>query len=141
MKTLPLVKMQKFDDAFVVIKEMEALYDPILHTATISDAYGTDWCASMILCSALWHLHLHQSEKALDICEDVIQSILPEVAKANANNRNMMGINYVLYQMIQVLRSQGQHGANRAYELYKSCVLEPLNTGSKPLSFATSFIP
>ena len=42
MKAVPLVKMQKFDDAFAVVNEMNAIYDPKLHTAAIVGEYTSD---------------------------------------------------------------------------------------------------
>lgn len=94
----------------------------------------------MVAVSALWYDRLHQREKALSICEDVIQQILPEVERTNENNSNLLGLNYMLYPIIQVLRLQGQDGANRAYRLYTSYVLEPFNSGVKRMGPGTTFI-
>ena len=88
----------------------------------------------MFAISALWHQHLNQTEKALATCEDVIQHVLPEVAKTNTNNSNMLGLNYFMLPIIQFLTSQGQNGANRSYDLYNSYVVEPFNSGSKRAS-------
>ena len=140
MKAGTLVKIQKFDGAFAVIEKMKSLYDPALHTAAISKKYGVDHSANMIAISALWHQHLNQTEKALATCDDVIQHILPEVAKTNVNNSNMLGLNYFMLPIIQFLISQGRSGANRAYDLYNTYVVEPFNSGSKRVSVGNMFI-
>ena len=94
----------------------------------------------MVAVRVLWYDRLHQREKALSICEDVIQQILPEVERTNENNSNLLGLNYMLYPIIQVLRLQGQDGAYRAYRLYTSYVLEPFNSGVKRMGPGTTFI-
>ena len=131
MKAWTLSKIQKFDCAFAVLEKMKSLYDPEIHTAAIAKAYGVDHAANMFAISALWHQHLNQTEKALATCEDVIQHVLPEVAKTNTNNSDMLGLNYFMLPIIQFLTSQGQNGANRSYDLYNSYVVEPFNSGSK----------
>lgn len=94
-------------------------------------AYGTDHCATMLAVGALWHQHLNQTEKALRVCEYVIELILPAVAETNTNNRNLLGINYVLFPIIRVLVSQDREGVDRAYDLYNSHVVKPFEAGVK----------
>ena len=94
----------------------------------------------MLAVSALWHKHLHQREKALSVCEEVIQHILPEVAETNVNNSNILGVNYLLYPIILVLRSNSQHGGNRAHEIYNSHVVESFNAGSNQSSMGNSCV-
>ena len=62
---------------------------------------------------------MNQTEKALSVCEEVIQHILPEVVKTNINNSNILGLNYLAFPVIQVLRSHGQHGRNRDSTTHK----------------------
>ena len=104
------------------------------------DAYGTDHSATILAVSALWHQHLNQTEKALSICADVIERILPQVGRTNVNNSNMLGLNQVLFPIIRVLIAQDQEGVGRAYELYNSHVVEPFNSSGKGTYWESVFI-
>lgn len=134
MQAGTFARMLEFNDAFAVLDKMKSLYDPALHSAATADTYGTDHSANMFATSALWHQHLNQTEQALSVCDDVIRLIIPEVGSTNTNNSNILGINQVIFPIIRVLMAQGRVGADRAYALYNSHVVEPFNSGTKRMS-------
>ena len=111
-----------------------------LHTAATTEEHGTDHCATIISVTALWHTYIKNKEQALEICEGVIERILPEVVKTNADNNNLLGMHFVLMPIIQILRAQGPIGANRASELYNIHIAKPYEIGGDQVSQGKVFI-
>lgn len=130
-----LARNQQFNEALAVVHELKSLYDPTLHSAAIVDEYGIDHSANTIAASALWLCYLNHIEGALDVCKDFIERILPEVEKTNVDNSNMLGLNYAIMPIVQVIRSHQKDGATRARELYNTFVVESYNSGSDRESF------
>jgi len=140
MRAEVLGRSQQFNDALAVVDKMKDMYDPALHTGAIAEEYGTDHCATIISVTALWHTYLENEKKALEICEDVIERILPEVVKTNADNKNLLGMHHVFMPIIQSLRAQGLIGINRASELYNIHIAKPYEIGSDQVSQGKVFI-
>lgn len=73
----------QFREAIAVANEMKSIYDPDMHSTAIQEAYAADHCAVLISVSALWHYHLKDTNRALEICDDVITNFIPELLKRN----------------------------------------------------------
>lgn len=119
---------------------MKSLYNPSLHSAEIVDEYGIDHTANTIAVSAMWLCYLNHTKRALDVCNEFIEKILPEVKKTNADNNNLLGLNYAILPIVQVIRSHDEGGAMRALELYNTFVLESYNSGSNRESLGKKLI-
>lgn len=127
---------QKFNDALTIVEDIKVMYNPKLHSLTIAESYGSDHCAVTVAMSAIWLHHLNRKEEALERCNEVIETILPEVSIAGS----LLGITYLLAPVIQVLRAQGPEGVIRARELYYEHVAKPFHSGIGRESHAKYFV-
>jgi tetratricopeptide (TPR) repeat protein len=134
LKAVSLAQQLRFDDAVIVIKDMNRIYDPVKHGRVIAEEYGSDHCCNVVALSTLWLKHLGREQEATIICDDIIERCLPEI-----DETNILGRILVLMPTIAVLRSSGQ--VERTVELYTQFVAEPVKGfGKKWSSPAKSII-
>lgn len=119
LKAVSLAQQLRFDDAVIVIKDMNRIYDPVKHGRVIAEEYGSDHCCNAVALSTLWLKHLGREQEATIICDDIIERCLPEI-----DETNILGRILVLMPTIAVLRSSGQ--VERTVELYTQFVAEPV---------------
>ena len=140
MKAAALASNQQYNEAIAVVYEMKSLYDPTIHSSAIATEYARDHCAASIAASALYYQHVNLFEEAMEVCEDVIARILPELEKANVNGNNWLSLTALMIPCTQALRKQGQDGAKMAWELFSAHVVEPFTSAGINQPYAKSFM-
>eukprot|EP00984_Skeletonema_dohrnii_P026131 scaffold15425_cov141-Skeletonema_dohrnii-CCMP3373.AAC.4 len=114
----------KYEDALLVIDEMKSIYDPQLHSRAIMKEYVTDQCIDLVAASTLWLHHYGRNEEALRLCDQVVDTMLPEIEATELVSK----LN-ILAPICRTLINQRQASADKkALELYKSHVYDPWDT-------------
>lgn len=104
----------KYEEAVSVIDEMKSIYDPQLHSRTLVKEYVTDHCIDMVAASSFWLHHHGRNDEALQLCDQVIDTMLPEIGATELA---------ILTPICRTLASQGQ--SKRALELFRTHVADP----------------
>ena len=83
--------------------ELREIYEVENHSKQILDAYGTDRSAQCIAQSALWNWQLGHINEAEQICDFVLDALMPEMDPQNVNNMFQL-----LYPVVWVMKSTGR---------------------------------
>jgi len=118
----------KYEDALLVVNEMESIYDPQLHSRTLVKEYVTDNCGEIVAVSTFWLHHFGRNDEALRLCDRVIDTILPEIEATELVTKL-----HLLIPICRVLANQRQTStAKKALELFRKHVADPFAVaGSK----------
>lgn len=117
MQTEMFAKHGDFKIALETAQKLCEIYDVEEHTALISKTYGSDRCGQCISQIALWSEQLHNTEGAMDICDFVVDDLLPKMDPQNVQN-----LFHVLYPIIGVMKNHGR--AIEASEIFEKYVIE-----------------
>ena len=83
--------------------------------------YITDNCINMIAASTYWLHHYGRSDEALGLCDEVINSMLPEIEATELLTKLQL-----LFPVCRVMANQGQKStAQKALELFRDHVSDP----------------
>ena len=103
----------KYEEALSVIDEMNAIYNPQVHSKVLVKEYVTDPCCELIAVSTFWLHHFDRNDEALQLCDGVVTSMLPEIEATELVTK----LN-ILIPICLVMANQGQAStAKRALEL------------------------
>ncbi len=118
----------KYEEAIPVINEMKTTYNPRVHSRILVKEYITDNCINIIAVSTCWMQHFGRSDEALQVCDEVINSMLPEIEATELLSKLQL-----LFPVCLTMASQGQQStAKRALELFRTHVSDPaVLAGSK----------
>ena len=117
MEAEMLARHGKFELALQTSAEMMELYHVEEHSDQISEAYGSDRSGQCIAQSALWNYCIGRILDALDVCDFVLQDLLPYMDPQNVSNSFQM-----LYPLIWVMKDNGR--ANEAKEAFNEYVVK-----------------
>ncbi len=114
-------RQDKYEVALSIINDMKSIYDPQLHSKAIMKEYETDNCMEMIAASTVWLNYFGHSDEALQLCEHVVDTMLPEIKATELVTKHG-----ILIPICRTLANQGQiSSAKRALELYRNHVADP----------------
>jgi hypothetical protein len=100
---------------------MKSIYDPQLHSRVLVKEYVTDQCIDLVAASTLWLHHFGRNEEALRLCDQVVDTMLPEIEATELVTKLT-----ILTPICRTLINQRQtSAAKKAIELYKSHVYDP----------------
>jgi len=112
----------KYEDALSVIDEMKTIYNPHLHSRVLMKEYVSDHCVEIIAASTFWLHHYGRNDEALQLCDQVLDTMLPEIAATELLTK----LN-VLIPICRTLAKQRQSStAKKALELYRTHVSDPV---------------
>jgi tetratricopeptide (TPR) repeat protein len=121
MQAEMLARHGKFELALEATKELRDIYVVDDFTDLLSLAYGSDRSGQCIAQSALWNDYLGNAEEALEICDYVIEDLLPTMDPQNVHNSFHM-----LYPIIWVMKKQGR--ALEARKVFGEFVVDNFKT-------------
>jgi len=111
----------KYEDALSVITEMKSVYNPQLHSKAIMKEYVTDHCSDLAAASAFWLHHYGRNDEALRLCDQVVDTMLPEIEATELVSKLT-----ILTPICRTLANQRQtSAAKKALELFKTHVSDP----------------
>eukprot|EP00984_Skeletonema_dohrnii_P020060 scaffold9695_cov74-Skeletonema_dohrnii-CCMP3373.AAC.3 len=117
----------KYEDALSVIDEMKSIYDPQLHSRVLVKEYVTDQCSDLVAASTFWLHHFGRNEEALRLCDQVINTMLPEIEATELVTKST-----ILGPICRTLANQRQtSAAEKALELFKTHVSDPATLAGK----------
>lgn len=117
MKAEMLARHGEFELAMEIVDELQQKYNVQDHSHRLTDTYGSDHSGQTIAQSAQWHVQLHEHEKALCVCDSVVDDLLPNMDQQNVMNSFMM-----LYPIIWVMKDHGK--ALEARQLFERWVVQ-----------------
>jgi hypothetical protein len=128
----------KYEDALLVVNEMESIYDPQLHSRTLVKEYVTDNCGEIVAVSTFWLHHFGRNDEALRLCDRVIDTILPEIEATELVTKWTL-----LTPICRVLANQRQTStAKKALELFRKHIADPAAlAGSKAHPVVITLVP
>eukprot|EP00985_Skeletonema_marinoi_P020661 scaffold12338_cov77-Skeletonema_marinoi.AAC.1 len=111
-----------YEDALSVIDEIKTIYDPQLHSKAIVSEYVSDHCLDLIAASTFWLHHFGRNDEALRLCDQVVNTMLPEIEATELVTRHI-----VLIPICRTLAKQRQtSNAKKALVLYRTHVSDPV---------------
>eukprot|EP00985_Skeletonema_marinoi_P013054 scaffold6441_cov128-Skeletonema_marinoi.AAC.1 len=112
----------KYEDALSVIDDMKSIYNPHLHSRVLMKEYVTDHCVEIIAASTFWLHHYGRNDEALQLCDQVVDTMLPEIEAIDLVTKST-----ILTPICRTLAKQRQSGAaKKALELYRTHVSDPV---------------
>ena len=112
-----LARLGKYKDALETFDLIFGMYDPDQHSESVCNVYGTDRIAQLYSQRAMWYLRLGDIEKSVQVCDHVVNTILPMM-----DPRNILNTFELLLPVIRILRSRGQ--ANAMHKLFDVNVVQ-----------------
>ncbi len=111
----------KYEEALLVIDKLISVYDPQLHSRVLVKEYVSDPCIEIIAMSTVWLHHYGHNDQALRLCDQVINTMLPEIAATELVTKLV-----ALIPICRTLANQGQTStAKKALELLRCHVADP----------------
>jgi len=103
MKSLTLSRQGNFEEALVIQKKLEDIYDAKALCDAICEEYSCDHTAQNYGYSVLWYEILGRFEEAQLQIEFILDELMPEMPATNMHNSMM-----ILYPVIFVLKEKGK---------------------------------
>eukprot|EP00984_Skeletonema_dohrnii_P023779 scaffold12860_cov78-Skeletonema_dohrnii-CCMP3373.AAC.2 len=72
-------KQGKYEDALSVIDVMKSVYKPQLHSKVLMKEYVSDQCTEILAASTFWLHHYGRNDEAIKLCDQVVDTMLPEI--------------------------------------------------------------
>eukprot|EP00984_Skeletonema_dohrnii_P018145 scaffold8397_cov104-Skeletonema_dohrnii-CCMP3373.AAC.2 len=111
----------KYEAALSVIDVMKTIYDPQLHSRVLVKEYVSDHCLDLIAASTYWLHHYGRNDEALQLCDQVVDTMLPEIEATELVTKHL-----ILIPICRTLAHQRQtSAAKKALELYRTHVFDP----------------
>jgi len=111
-----------YEDALSVIDEMKSIYDIQLHSRVLMKEYVTDQCVEIVAASTFWLHHYGRNDEALQLCDQVVDTMLPEIEATELLTKFT-----ILIPICRTLANQRKtSAAKKALELYRTHVSDPL---------------
>jgi len=128
----------KYEEALSVIDEMNAIYNPQVHSKVLVKEYVSDHCCELIALSTFWLHHFDRNDEALQLCDRVIDTLLPEIEATELLTKCA-----VLIPICLVMANQGQTStAQKGMDLFRTHVSDPaVLAGSKAHPLLVVFVP
>jgi hypothetical protein len=99
------------------VDHLQEVYNVKEHTSVISQTYGGDRSAQCIAQSALWLMHIGHTDEALQICDMVLDELLPQMQPRDTYCSFLL-----LYPILWVLKDNGM--ALRARNVFDEYVVK-----------------
>ncbi len=117
------------EDALLVVGEMNSIYEPQLHSRAIMKEYVSDHCIDMLAASTYWLYHLGRNNEALQLCDKVIETMLPEIEATELVSKF-----HILFPICRTLTSNGGcSNAEKAFQLFRTHVADPAESAGDNL--------
>eukprot|EP00984_Skeletonema_dohrnii_P028062 scaffold17881_cov148-Skeletonema_dohrnii-CCMP3373.AAC.6 len=120
-------KQGKYEDALSVIDVLKSIYNPQLHSRVLVKEYVTDQCSDIVAASTFWLHHYGRNDEALRLCDQVVNTMLPEIEATELVTKAT-----ILIPICRTLLNQRQtSAAKKALELFRSHIADPATLAGK----------
>ena len=136
-------RLGRYDTALKIIGEMRLIYEPKTHSEFICKDFATDKCAAAISLSAVWYLCNGDERACLNVCDMVIDNLLPNIYHKSANTYWL-----VMMPVVAVYSTLGwpKGKASLLNDLFQSLVVDTFDkyegkNGQSPCRFLFESMP
>ncbi len=108
----------KYEEAIESHMELKKVYDVEKHHALVVASYASDRVGQNFGCTANCYMRLKKVDKALEVVDHIITSLIPKMDPKNVHNSIV-----TIYPAIWILKDNGR--VEKAREIFLKYVLEP----------------
>ena len=103
--------------ALNLLDHLNSFYEVAKHSVPLEKEYGVDRASNVNGLSCMWYDQLGEDEKALEVCNNIIDNMLPQLDPTNT-----LGMFELLVPVLMIMHKHGMD--NQCHDIFKAWVLD-----------------